>query len=512
MSSCGKFLEEYSLDQKYAETAEDLNKLMVGEAFINNVYISVSDYNTMSSLTADNGITLPWLHVMDDDSEQFAVDVVSTDQTSPWNMLAGFHNWEQAPGVNILNQTWEDVAWRKIYKRVGAINAIIFQAEDLISKNKDIELSKHIQGEAYFLRAYYYFLLQNLYGSPFKISTAETDMGVPLKVSEKVEDDYFSRDNNQKVYNQIISDLKTAEELLEGYQPSTKLRVGIGAVRALQSRVYLYTEQYNEAIAAAADVEKMEYALSNLNTYVANTNFTHRTSSETIFTMGSNEIPAIFMNDSISRFNGNDNRASAFKISDDLINTFSGNDLRLKAFFYQSAKNKAWLPVKYRTWATYNDTEQVSCTFSFRFAEVLLNSAEAFVMSGDENSARSELQKIISNRYSSNVQLPQDKNELIDFIRAERRRELCFEGHRWFDLRRYSVNSQYPLSKDFAIRHHSYSYDAPTNTHTITGYYELKNSSEDAAAWQVPIPDYAIEFNRGSLINPIRPIRNVKPL
>ena len=34
--------------------------------------------------------------------------------------------------------------------------------------------------------------------------------------------------------------------------------------------------------------------------------------------------------------------------------------------------------------------------------------------------------------------------ELVRFIREERRRELCLEGHRWFDLRRYKVAEKYP--------------------------------------------------------------------
>lgn len=32
-------------------------------------------------------------------------------------------------------------------------------------------------------------------------------------------------------------------------------------------------------------------------------------------------------------------------------------------------------------------------------------------------------------------------DELLEFVRNERRRELCFEGHRWFDLRRYGMPS-----------------------------------------------------------------------
>ena len=370
----------------------------------------------------------------------------------------------------------------------------------------------HILGEAYFLRADYYFTLQNVYGSPYRLSTAGSDKGVPLKVSESVSDIYFSRDNNEVVYNQIIADLNQAAHYLGGYNPATKIRVGIAAVRALQSRVYLYTEQYDNAIKAADAVESMDgYALQDLNQYVQNTNFTYRSSPETIFTMGSNEIPAVFLNDSLSSWNGDDNRASSFKVSSDLIDQYDPSDLRLKACFIRSAKQKAWLPAKYKTWRTYNDPEQTSCLFSFRYAEVILNRAEALAMKGSDADARTELQKLRARRFAnaSISNLPQTNEALVNFIRAERRRELCFEGQRWFDLRRYEVNSKYPLPAGFTIRHPSYTYDASSNTYTQTGYYELKSIAQDAPCWQVPIPDYAIEFNRGALTNPVRPVRNV---
>ena len=32
-----------------------------------------------------------------------------------------------------------------------------------------------------------------------------------------------------------------------------------------------------------------------------------------------------------------------------------------------------------------------------------------------------------------------DPDGLVSFVRTERRRELCFENHRWFDLRRYGM-------------------------------------------------------------------------
>ena len=513
LSSCSKFLEEYSRDQRYVQTPEDLDKLMIGEAFINPLNVNPGSQASMSDLTSDNGITLPWLHVMDDDCEQFAVNFTETEKLTPLYMLGGFHNWIQAPNVNVLKQTWADVSWRKIYKRIGALNSIIFQAEEMVAKGNKSTLLNQVIGEGYFLRAYYYFSLQNVYGAPYRKQTAATDEGVPVKVSEKIEDHYFSRNTNEVVYNQIIADLDKAAAVFNGYNPGTKIRVGIAAVRALQSRVFLYTEQYDKVLDAAKDIETLGYNFSDLNQYVANTSFAKRSSPETIFTMGSNEIPAVFINDSLSAWNGDDNRASCFKVSGDLLNQFGNNDLRRDAFFRRSTKNKVWLPVKYRTFSTYNDAEHVSCLFYLRYPEVVLNRAEALAMLGSDDAARTELQKLRSKRFAnaSAADLPQTNQALVDFIRAERRRELCYEGHRWFDLRRYGVNSKYPLADNFTIRHPNYTYDAATKTYVPNGYFELKSVKQDAAAWQAPIPDYAIEFNRGSLTNPVRPVRNVVP-
>lgn len=39
--------------------------------------------------------------------------------------------------------------------------------------------------------------------------------------------------------------------------------------------------------------------------------------------------------------------------------------------------------------------------------------------------------------------------DLVDYIRQERRLELCYEGFRWFDLRRYGMPS---FSRDWVVR------------------------------------------------------------
>jgi hypothetical protein len=102
----------------------------------------------------------------------------------------------------------------------------------------------------------------------------------------------------------------------------------------------------------------------------------------------------------------------------------------------------------------YNSTQPWKI---FRYAEVLLNRAEAAyelgLIKGDENLKQEAFTYIatIRNRagaiprnynpapadLSAKYGYPLDEN--LQYIRDERERELCFENHRWWDLRRWRV-------------------------------------------------------------------------
>ena len=520
-SSCGDFLDEYSTDQRYCENADDLEALMIGEGFLGFRKDGYYNQGTLSKSTleseANQSMYFPWIHVVDDDAEAFLVNYVTEDTGTPYYMLGKLANWSEDPFSSIQNIQWLDKDWTKLYKHIGALNSIIYQAQEIKGKdrrNEKIELLKHVSGEAHFLRAFYYFYLANVYGLPYSTASASTDFSVPLKVSEVIEDKHFTRATCEEVYQQIWADLEAAESELEGYSPTTnpKLRVGIGAVKAFKSRVALYMERYLDAIDATNAFSELDYKLIDLRQHDSNNSFNNRNSSELIFTTGTYNACYIFINDSTSQWNGDDNRASSFKASNDLMEKYTANDLRLTTFFMKSAKSKAPLPNKYFVQpGDYNYTDIASDIFSIRYAEVLLNKAEALAMLNKNEEARNTLQLLREKRIvGANISdIPTDNQQLIEFIRTERRMELCFEGHRWFDLRRYSVNSKYPLSEDFCITHPAYTYDAVSNMNYHTGDYRLESYTKDKAAWVIPIPNATITFNEGTLTNLVREKRNI---
>ena len=514
VSSCGDFLEEYSTDQRYCEKAQDLEDLMIGEAFLQTNNLSTYSPGSLSPENM-NTYNMAYVHVLDDDADVLMLnEYIQTSSTcSPLHVLGAMYRWAADPNMDDLNKKWTDGSWANIYKRIGAINAIIFQTEKIQPANAaDEQLMAHVSGEAHFLRAFYYTQLANVYGMPYSKATASTDFCVPLKISETIEDRYFSRNTNAEVWGQIARDLDIAAEQLKGYNPDTKLRAGYYAAKALQTRVALYMEDYDKVVECAAAFDGSPYALTDLNTHAMGTNVLCKSSKDVIFTMSQNEIPCIYANEGTAY--DSDwmpySVASCFRASDDLMEKYENDDLRLTHYFRHTSNTNSVMPDKYKTWATYNDPEGVSAMFLLRLAEVVLNKAEAQLMLGKTGEAAQTINSLRAKRFAAPAAAPTDDSQLMNFIRDERRRELCFEGHRWFDLRRYAVNSKYPLSADFTINHPAYAYNASKGTAEQVGYYVLESYQKDQAAWVIPVPDETINFNRGEIRNLERKTREMK--
>ena len=125
LSACSNFLEEYSTDQRYCEKVQDIEDLMIGKAFMEFATISVYGIETMSTgnLGASSGYNYPWIHVMDDDAEAFALgDDTQMDYTtnsmkkvaSALNMLGNIHYWQPEAYTSVENIVFDDYQWQKV--------------------------------------------------------------------------------------------------------------------------------------------------------------------------------------------------------------------------------------------------------------------------------------------------------------------------------------------------------------------------------------------------------------
>ena len=143
--------------------------------------------------------------------------------------------------------------------------------------------------------------------------------------------------------------------------------------------------------------------------------------------------------------------------------------------------------------------KEVSDVFSIRTAEAYLNMAEAKAQLGEDAEACSWLSKLRQKRMSQGAEVSLTGAELIQYVRDERARELCFEGHRWFDLRRYMVDVKYPYAKEIV---HSMS-SFQNYYRDRTDYYKLEKND---AAYVLDIPKNVKDFQPSIGSNP-RPQR-----
>ena len=513
LAACGDFLEEYSQNQAYVENVTNLDELLIGEGYFTGGLTSQYFKDDQSSgfwtnVSNTDPWFFPYIHLMDDDAEEFVNGIPG--ETSNYIRLNAYniYRWQPNPFRNVENNEFNDKNWAKMWSRIAAMNSIIYQLTQIDIDKDEETTALRVEGEARFLRAQFYFWMANIYGQPYCKTTAVTDPCIPLKTSEDIEDIYYSRATAEEVYGQIVKDLTRAAECLRGVSQVTKYRTNQAAAFTLLSRVHLYMENYEAAVAAADSALTLGYELEDMRGLEEGNKIVELKSTETIFTHGLYLMHFLHpdaLRGSVSGSYGV--YCSGYTSSTDLIGSYDEHDLRLKTFF--TKRPLATVPgfrcVKTADWAN-----EVSDKFAIRLPEVYLNKAEALACLHRDEEARTTIDGLRALRFEDADFIPMDKsgNELIDAIRDERRWELCFEGHRWFDLRRYAVNSVRPFEKE--IRHKSILYT--NKTVTTEGEYVLRPYSQDKAAYVLPIPDDAIDFNKGNLSNEVRPERTLQSI
>lgn len=143
------------------------------------------------------------------------------------------------------------------------------------------------------------------------------------------------------------------------------------------------------------------------------------------------------------------------------------------------------------TGSTVNPT---SPWIMFRYAEVLLNYAEAKFMLGDELTAREYLNKVRSRASVGMPDVTETGEDLFEKIQNERRVELVFEGHRYFDVRRWMIADETESENIMGIVIKK----EPNGTKTYS-FNQLTERQWDDRLYRLPIPRTEIDRSQGSL-------------
>ena len=337
--------------------------------------------------------------------------------------------------------------WASYYKGIANANLSIAKiptiAMDEAAKTK-------VLGEAYFLRAWFYFNLVQLFGNIPIVTEPISLTSEQLRPSQAKPED---------VYNLIVSDLKTAEAAGLPWADASG-KVSLGAVKSLLAKVYLTmagfplqkgAEYYGLAAKKAEEViDSKQFKL--FTTYDDLHNPAKKNVEENIFMIQfkTQIVPGTWQgfiipyNKNISAYS---DETGGIYANIDFIKSYDPADLRIKEkqFFFTEFTNQSDRNLKvplggYFIYKHFDVVAQTSSANSdlnwpvIRYADVLLTYAEASnEVSGPTTKAFDAL-----NATRIRAQLPAltglSKDQFREATWKERWYELCFENITWFDM------------------------------------------------------------------------------
>ncbi len=319
----------------------------------------------------------------------------------------------QTNGVTGL-QTWNHTVtasanevqnlWDAIYAAVNRVNLFLDGLETNKSKILDQKILtqdefNQFKGEALALRAIAYHHLIQLYARPFKAGASNWGAVLRLTAAKSGADNSMPRATLQATYDQILLDLNTAETLLPTVTAGTAnsatfiTRVHKNTVIAFKTRVYLHMERWDNVIteankivpAAAPFVSAAGVAHALASTFPAIFTSPHSTAESILsMPMTAAELPGTQ--------NGLAHYFSASPIGNNEYPIFAGSVVWSSAAFPSTDARKQLTNTstvggvvytfirKYPTGPSHTDWAPV-----LRYAEVLLNLAEAEVMKSGVN-------------------------------------------------------------------------------------------------------------------------------
>ncbi|WP_342088198.1 RagB/SusD family nutrient uptake outer membrane protein [Dyadobacter sp. OTU695] len=377
---------------------------------------------------------------------------------------------------NTSDNGYGQTYWTQYYKGIAGANLSLAKIPGI---TMDAAEMKKVLGEAYFLRAFYYFQLVQMFGNIPLVTAPVNLQSDQLRPSAATP---------EAVYNQIVEDLKAAEA---SGLPMTENsgKVTLGAVKSLLAKVYLtmagYPLQkgaaYYDLAAKKAEEVIDSKAFKLFTTYDDLHNPAKKNVEENIFMIQyktqlipSNwQVSIIPYNKNISAYS---DETGGIYATGDFVKSFEAGDLRAKEkqFFFtkftnESDRNKVVDLGGYFIYKHFDNVAQTSSANSdlnwpvIRYADVLLMYAEASNEVGGPSAKAYEAVNAIRARAELPALAGLTKDTFREAVWAERWHELCFENITWFDMARLRKAYNVTTKKFENYVGHKFSY-GPTLT------------------------------------------------
>ncbi len=345
------------------------------------------------------------------------------------------------------NDGHPDGFWSDIYSALGRANYAIEGATGMTVPTADQADYDDNMAELHAIRGWLHFQGAILFCQIPTVTGVDmnaANSGLPI--SDKVFPVAYqpTRATLTETYTFITSELETS--LLTLSKDAKSGRINYWAAKAILSRVYLYMGNNNKALEYAADV--IANSGKSLYTAAEYTSVWSQTfTKESLFELGVTDLTNAQRN-SIGYYCTPEGYAEC--AATDAFFAYATADLAdvrstmIEQKIY-GTKNQGYYTNKYpgqagSTTPTYTNSPKI-----IRMSEVYLIAAEAAVKGGTATGAQSAafyINKLRTNRIAAYADVP---SVTLDDVMAERRLELAFEGHRFFDLVRNNITFDNPV-------------------------------------------------------------------
>ncbi len=346
--------------------------------------------------------------------------------------------------TNNANDTYVADFWNNGYLTINRVNKFLSDF-DTHTGIVDAATETNYRAEAKFVRALSYYGLVQLFAKPYTLDNGASK-AIPLRLTAQTNSDNndLASSTVAEIYTQILKDLDDAEAGLPDTYASASLRTTRAhknTAIALKTRIYLSQGKFNNVItesnkivSATAPFKSPIRVVHELQADVTNVFKAPYTTDENIFSFPFADTNAPGTQNQLGYYyTGNGN-------IEYYLNT-SAPGIYANAQWRSADVRKSQLTSQYSaTWRTLIKWNGISPYVDYvpiiRYAEVLLNLAEAEAEVGDPARAKALLETVHRRSDSTYDFGTLTKAQLIDAILIERRIELLGEGFRAPDIQR----------------------------------------------------------------------------
>lgn len=347
--------------------------------------------------------------------------------------------------------------WSDLYNRIVNLNLV---TEEVLSATDGTEQKrKQLYAEAMTTKAFLYQHLLSFFAPAYTKETASASFGVPYVTGTDQSKPAPARPSLEESYNTIVNDLIAAiPDLPERNINNTRPTKNVAY--ALLSRIYLSMEDYQNSLKYADLVlGSGDAAVLNYNDYVGDGLPQTNSSPEELFVKYA---------------------YSTLRYSDELLSKYNTNaDLRIQLLATKQTNGSY----------NYAAAQSYSPNRGIGYPEIYLNKAECLARSGDIDGALEIVNTDIrENRFDPADFTPltaSTKEQAINAVLQERRRELAFKGVRWIDMKRLDADGRM----------------LPVNRIAIDGTTVLATLAPKSPDYTFQIPLQVQAFNPGIILN-----------